>query len=324
MNSLKLPTRILATGDFRVEIEALLAEKLPDLEIQTALTPSLEQWQWAQAWIGLHPPKGIENSHLPWYHLICDGYNHAASQLNPKAENGALITHTVGKMPEYIGSWVAGYLLADLRLHRLYQEQQNQRLWKQWPIRLPEEYPVLLIGAGNIAQGVAKTLKSLGFPISAVNSSGKQPKSWLYSAPVFDKIYAFSSLTEVICDFKVVIMALPLTEKTRNIADSDFFAPCREIIFMNVGRGPTVSSEALKAALDGGKISHCYLDVTAKEPLPKNDWLWSHPQVTLSPHVAGPTVTIDGINAFLEVYEAITKGISREKLPLQIDTAKGY
>ena len=36
-----------------------------------------------------------------------------------------------------------------------------------------------------------------------------------------------------------------------------------------------------------GWLSHAILDVFEKEPLPVNSELWTHPRVTVTPHIAG-------------------------------------
>jgi glyoxylate/hydroxypyruvate reductase A len=62
-------------------------------------------------------------------------------------------------------------------------------------------------------------------------------------------------------------------------------------MIINIGRGRHVVNADLLAALDSGQLSHAALDALYPEPLPPNDPLWLHPNVTVMPHVARrPTV----------------------------------
>ena len=57
-------------------------------------------------------------------------------------------------------------------------------------------------------------------------------------------------------------------------------------LFINVGRGASVVTDDLVAALEGGKIGGAGLDVTDPEPLPASHPLWQAPNVIITPHVA--------------------------------------
>ena len=59
---------------------------------------------------------------------------------------------------------------------------------------------------------------------------------------------------------------------------------------INVGRGAHVVEEDLLAALDSGHLAGAALDVFQTEPLPKNHPFWSHPNVSVTPHVAALTM----------------------------------
>jgi glyoxylate/hydroxypyruvate reductase A len=50
-----------------------------------------------------------------------------------------------------------------------------------------------------------------------------------------------------------------------------------------------VVEEDLLAALESGQLSHAYLDVFIHEPLSETDPFWSHPQVSVTPHIASIT-----------------------------------
>ena len=56
---------------------------------------------------------------------------------------------------------------------------------------------------------------------------------------------------------------------------------------VNIARGGLIDHDALRAALVAQKLGGAGLDVTDPEPLPPDDPLWSHPDVIVTPHVAG-------------------------------------
>jgi phosphoglycerate dehydrogenase-like enzyme len=55
---------------------------------------------------------------------------------------------------------------------------------------------------------------------------------------------------------------------------------------VNIARGTLVDQEALRVALEDGRVARASLDVVDPEPLPEGHWLYSHPRVRLSPHVS--------------------------------------
>src|SRR4030095_7736526 len=58
------------------------------------------------------------------------------------------------------------------------------------------------------------------------------------------------------------------------------------IHFINVARGALVDHDALRAALDIGRVAMASLDAVEPEPVPEGHWLYSPPRVRLSPHVS--------------------------------------
>ena len=67
----------------------------------------------------------------------------------------------------------------------------------------------------------------------------------------------------------VVVAALPLVPATTNLFDAQMFARMKKTAyFINVGRGGSVVTDDLVAALNNGVIAGAGLDVTEPEPLP--------------------------------------------------------
>ncbi|MEN8129211.1 MAG: NAD(P)-dependent oxidoreductase [Pseudomonadota bacterium] len=56
-----------------------------------------------------------------------------------------------------------------------------------------------------------------------------------------------------------------------------------ESIFINIGRGKSVVTEGLMAALQHGEFAGAGLDVTGPGPLPKDHPLWGYPTVIITP-----------------------------------------
>jgi glyoxylate/hydroxypyruvate reductase A len=99
-----------------------------------------------------------------------------------------------------------------------------------------------------------------------------------------------AALPAVLGAAQIVVNLLPLTPATRGLFDArrlGLMAPGASLV--NLARGAHVVEADLLAALESGALAHAVLDVFAHEPLPAAHPFWSHPRVTLLPHVAAQT-----------------------------------
>src|SRR5215213_11051931 len=175
-----------------------------------------------------------------------------------------------------------------LRLHRdmpAYQAAQARREWIRIPIARPEHRRIGFLGFGMMAKAPALVLQSLGFPVSAWVRSPRQDEE----IPIFhgaDQFERFMNQTDI------AVCLLPLTRETEGILCARTFAMMpRGGMVINIGRGRHVVGADLIAALDSGQLSYAALDALYPEPLPPDSPLWTHPRVTVMPHVARrPTV----------------------------------
>ena len=120
----------------------------------------------------------------------------------------------------------------------------------------------------------------------------------------------------------IVLNVLPLTGETRHILSRDLFAHCKNGgCLINMGRGAHLVEDDLIAALAVGRLAAATLDVFAVEPLPDDHPFWNHPQILVTPHVAGTSVPGSAVVA---IAANIRRALVGERLAQQVDKAVGY
>lgn len=214
-----------------------------------------------------------------------------------------------------ISEQVVGLILSFNRGLHLARDNQNQRIWEP---RLPIPFRELtgstvgILGFGDIGSHVAKRLagfdcKVLGFrqhPQSTVNRQGDA-----------EAIYGMDRFDEFLGAFDYLVCALPETDKTVGFLDGSRLQRLpRHAIVVNVGRGSLIPTEDLIQALEEKWIAGVALDVTSPEPLPRDNPLWTMPNVIITPHNSGYTAFLKrrALQIFFENWEHfIETGIPR-------------
>ena len=100
----------------------------------------------------------------------------------------------------------------------------------------------------------------------------------------------FVLLNELLRTSDVVTLHVPLNDSTRRMIGARELSQMKPgAILVNTCRGPVVDENALYEALKGKRLAGAGLDVLVEEPPAKNHPLFALPNVTLTPHSAGPT-----------------------------------
>ena len=198
------------------------------------------------------------------------------------------------------------------RRRNRYREQQAARLWKRHRQYLAADHTVGILGLGELGSDAARKLLALGFNLAG----------WSRRQRSMPGVQCFTDLPSVLQQSDAVVCLLPLTAQTRGILDAVNLAKIKQGgCVINLARGGHVITADLVAALDSGHLGHAYLDVFESEPLPPGSPLWSHPRVTLTPHVAALTEPRTAVAKIVENIERVRRGEPALNL---VDFRAGY
>jgi len=176
---------------------------------------------------------------------------------------------------------------------------------------------LLVVGLGGIGTEVARLGSALGMHVSGTRNSSRSGPDYIEYVGLSDELFALAAEADV------VVNALPLTAATKNLFDREFFAAIKPgAIFVNVGRGLTVVTDDLIAALESGRVSAAGLDVTEPQPLPAENPLWKRTDVIITPHVAGIGGERERHRVLL--LENIRRYVAGEQLLNVVDPERGY
>jgi phosphoglycerate dehydrogenase-like enzyme len=166
-----------------------------------------------------------------------------------------------------------------------YQDRRKwamEAIWNEQP--RPREVrgaTVAVVGLGSIGSEIVSMAAALKMNVIGVREHPER------GAVGTHEVLGYDSLESAITRADFVVLAAPLTPRTRHMIDSrrlGLFKP--NAFLINVSRGALVDEAALVQALRDHRLAGAALDVFAEEPLPRRSRLWKMPQVLITPHTA--------------------------------------
>ncbi|MDO3408568.1 D-2-hydroxyacid dehydrogenase [Saccharibacillus sp. CPCC 101409] len=299
-----------------------IQEIAPDYEFKTVpikeVTP--EQIKEADILLGWNrkmEDAALESDNLKWIQAWSAGVDYFP--MDRLKEKNVRLTTAGGVHAIPISEHIFAVLLSMTRSLHANIRSQAQGVWqKDGNYGEIAGRTMAIVGTGHIGRQTAKIAKAFGMRTIGVRHSGRPEEH-------IDEMYKTDGIEEAFGKADVIVNILPLTDETRRFFNKDSLAYVKKgALFINVGRGQSVDTDALIEALDSGRLSGAALDVFEQEPLPEDHPLWKRDDVVITPHVAGNTDHYDerAAEIFIANLEAFVKG---KELPRNlVDLDKRY
>ena len=215
-----------------------------------------------------------------------------------------------------MAQYVTMHALIIHRQQRAFDAAQTESTWKQRMLARPSrDVRIGILGMGDIGAVTAERLLMFDFQVFGWSRSRK-------SVPGVTSFAGPEELPQFLAQCDILVCMLPLTPETENILNAKLFAGLPQGAWvMNVGRGGHCKEDDLLAALNSGHLGGAVLDVFQTEPLPADSPFWTHPHVTVTPHIAGIT---DPRNASAFVVDCVTRAQSGTPFKNVVDLSRGY
>ena len=258
------------------------------------------------------PPDWVkQSSKIRWLQLESTGFAEYSEVKKNFLNKDVIITNLKSFFAHQVAQTVMAGIFSFYRGLDIFTLLKKEKKWIGDPIRAKLEIlndkNILFFGKGSINQEIAKYIKLFNCKYSFIDSNSNK-----------------SFFTKKLKKAEIVICALPGTTKTKMLFNEKIInSLSKQTILVNVGRGNLINEKHLIKKLKNNGIKGAILDVTAEEPLRKNNPLWSCPNLILTQHTGGgyKDEIMDKVNFFLDNFQRYLK---KSKVLNKINPMKGY
>ena len=252
-----------------------------------------------------------QSSKIKWLQLESTGFGEYSNVKKNFLDKGIIITNLKSFFACQVAQTTMAGIFSFYRGLDAFTLLKNKKKWIGDAMRAKLEIlnnkNVLFFGKGSINKEISKYLKVFNCQYSFIDSNSK-------------KNFLIKKLKKA----EIVICALPGTAKTKMLFNKRMISSLsKKTILVNVGRGNLIDEKYLIKKLKNNFLKGAILDVTAEEPLRKNNPLWSCPNLILTQHTGGgyKDEMVDKINFFLD---NLQKYLKKSKVLNKINPSKGY
>lgn len=214
---------------------------------------------------------------LRWVHTASAGVDRLI--FDEMRASDITVTNSRGVFDTAMAEYVLALVLAYAKDLPRTLRQQDRGEWRHRETETIGDKTAVVVGGGPIGARTAELLRAVGMGVHLV---GRRARPGVLAA---------EELAGLLGDTDYLVLAAPLTERTRGMVNADLLGrlPGRARV-INVGRGPLIVEKDLVSALESGTVAGAALDVFETEPLPAESPLWTLPNVIVSPHMSGDVV----------------------------------
>jgi phosphoglycerate dehydrogenase-like enzyme len=247
------------------------------------------------------PPRNlIQMQHLRWIQIASVGYSQLFGLDLPA--RGIRATNARGCFDASIAEWNIAMMINLARDLRQMIRNQDAAVWDRSAgfQRELRGATVGLWGYGGIGRETARLARQMGLRVHVLTRNGVEPSCNVYTVPgtgdvdglLPHRVFKSGEELEFLRALDFLIVAMPLTKTTEGlIGERELRALPRTAYLLNPARGPIVQQQALLRALREGWIAGAALDTHYEYPMPPDHPLWKFPNVILTPHVSGSSLS---------------------------------
>ncbi|MDN5843215.1 MAG: glyoxylate/hydroxypyruvate reductase A [Alcaligenaceae bacterium] len=205
-------------------------------------------------------------------------------------------------MAVQMAEYVVHYLVRAARSFDQYAVQQHVGSWARLPDIDRSAWSVGVLGAGIMGARVASAVAALDYPVAVWSRRG-------HELPGIEVYAGRDRLPEFLARSRVLVNVLPLTPETQGILRRDTLSQLLpDAYLINIARGGHLVEDDLLQLLADGRLCGAALDVFAEEPLPEGHPFWSHPKVSVTPHIAAASLLSETIAQITGKIRAYARG----------------
>lgn len=222
---------------------------------------------------------------LKYIGILATGYN--VVDLECCRNAGVAVTNVPAYSTDSVAQHTFAHLLnlaREVELHARYDWSSSQDFCQVLTPQLELNGKVMgLVGFGAIARKVTEIALAFGMKVAVFTRTPAK-----VDVP---EVKVCNDLQELLSVSDVVSLHCPLFKENAGMINADAIAAMKNgAILINTSRGGLVDEQALRSALDSGKLSGAGLDVLSVEPPPADHPLLHHPRCRITPHTAWATV----------------------------------